>query len=90
MTDWILTVHISDYWRSDHLTFEEKRDGIVARFRNSRWRKVTCDQAAFDRLINVLAAADNAKWFDEVMDLVWDLADEEGIWIETHAKAVQL
>jgi hypothetical protein len=61
------------------MTFEEKRDAIIGRIRESGWQSEDLDNA-----LGELAEAEDAADFDEVWDLIYDLADEERVWIDLY------
>lgn len=83
MGTWFLTVELADYWQNEELPFKDKRDGIVARLRSSNWRRLTPYPGHFDELLNALGATADLAAFDAVFDELYDLADSDGIWIET-------
>lgn len=83
MGTWFLTVELGEYWQDEDLPFKDKRDAIVTRLRCSNWRKLTPYPGHFDELLNALGATADADAFDAAFNELYDLADSDGIWIET-------
>lgn len=90
MANWLLTVHLSDYWQNQNRPFEELRDGIVDRINASRWGAVSKTPEKLDRILDRVRRAADVEEFDALFNLVYDLADTDRVWIETHGKVVQL
>lgn len=88
--NWTLTVHLSHLWNDSEIGFEEKRDGIVAILRASRWRKLTPYPDDLDNLIDELECSADVDEFDGAFSEIYDRADIDGVWIETHGKVVKL
>ena len=51
--------------------------------RNSRWGDLTANKDWLDQLLEDLERTSNGDEFDKVWDDVYDLADEERVWIAT-------
>lgn len=83
---WAETLDVSDVFHDDELSFEERRDAIVAVLKASRWYR-KADQHAFDGVVDIvndhLAYAENADEFDAWWDELYDLADYDRVWIKT-------
>jgi hypothetical protein len=79
LRSWKRTVNLKGVWRNEAMTFEERRDAIIGRIRESGWQSEDLDNA-----IDELAEAEDADDFNEVWDLIYDLADEERVWIDLH------
>jgi hypothetical protein len=82
---WDRKIRLADVWRNEAMTFEQRRDAIVRRLRVSSWVK-GCDE--FDELpqaIGELSEVADANAFDEVWDLIYDLADADRVWIDTRS-----
>lgn len=80
---WDRKIRLGDVFHNDALTFEQKRDTIVTRIRNSGWLK---GRDEFDELVlavEELAESDNVNWFDSVWSLIYDIADYDRVWIDT-------
>jgi uncharacterized protein YozE (UPF0346 family) len=83
MTVWQQTIRLGDVFHDESLTFDQRRDQIVERLRQSRWFK---HRDAFDMLadlIEELAGTENESDFDEVWNSIYDEADADKVWIET-------
>ncbi|NKY60426.1 hypothetical protein [Nocardia flavorosea] len=81
---WDETIDVSRVWNDDDLSFEEKRDAIVAQFKRSRWFR---DDDEFGRVREIvdeeIAYAEDVDEFDGWWDELYDLADYDRIWIKT-------
>ncbi len=80
---WDRRINVADIWRNEALTFEQRRDAIVARLRTSAW---LAGRNASDPLVEAvdgLAAADDVDEFDGWWDEVYDHADYDRVWIAT-------
>lgn len=77
---WDETIDLTHVWDDDDLSFEEKRDAIVARLKTSRWFKNDPQPQA---IVDVLAQTENVDEFDGWFDELYDHADYARIWIKT-------
>lgn len=80
---WDRRINVSDVWRDENLTFEQRRDAIVARLNASPWIK-NRDQSGFDQLGDIvynLSTADDVEEFDGWWDELYDHADYDRVWI---------
>ena len=82
MAIWLYKIDLKDVWHNDELSFEEKRNEIVKRLRDSSWFK---DSYSFELedLIDWLELTGNVQEFDHQFRYIYDLADEDRTWIET-------
>lgn len=80
MANWFETIDLEDIWSDEDTTFEETRDSIVARFRDSRWYQ---NGSRPRRLIALLELTIDHRDFDSVFNLIYDAADNDRIWIKT-------
>jgi hypothetical protein len=82
---WDETVDVSDVWRDDALSFERRRDAIVAKLKASHWyqRDGADEGDELNEVVWSLAEADDADCFDHHWDELYDLADYACIWIKT-------
>ena len=83
MAHWKYTVDLKDVWRNWEIPFRDQRDQIIARIRESAWARETGDPVMFGFLIRHLERAENAQQFDAIFSAVYNLADDERVWIET-------
>lgn len=88
--NWILTIELSDVWRDEALPVTEKAAKIVERIEKSGWLDLTPDPDTFRDLLADLKEAETVGTFDYMFSDVYDLADSDGVWIETHGKVVEL
>lgn len=82
---WDRRINLADIWRNPDLTFEERRDRIVAQLRKSPWLTGR-DTSGFDELgdiVDNLAAAETVGEFDGWWDELYDRADYDRVWIAT-------
>jgi hypothetical protein len=80
---WDRKLSFRGLFHNDSLTFEQSRDAIVARLRSSAW---LTGRDEFDELVcavEELSEAPSVSDFDQVWDLIYDIADDERVWIET-------
>ena len=76
---WDKTLQLGDVFHAD-LPFEQIRDTIVTRIRESGWPEDNYDVAD---LIDELAETADGGEFDPVWNAVYDEADRDRVWIET-------
>lgn len=84
MKQWKYTLRLGDLFHNDALTFEEKRDRMVARMKAQPWWNKFDDETWLGH--DLATAADVDEW-DEYWDLFYDWADTERIWVETRERA---
>jgi len=67
------------------MTFEERKSAIIDQIRASRWYRRAEDDRADDLhdILNMLGETADEEEFDNVWENVYDLADEDRIWIAT-------
>ncbi len=78
---WLLTINLRDVFRNEDMTFEERRDAIVARIRASGW--ITEDDWSLDNLVEELGDVETTDEFDAVWDEIYNEADADRVWIAT-------
>ena len=84
MPHWNISLNLTDLWRNEDIGFEEKRDKIVAVIKASGWRKITPYPDYFDSLVDEVAETLNITEFDLAFSEIYDQADADRVWIETH------
>lgn len=83
---WDRKLDVSDVFHNDALTFEQRRDSIVRKIRNSGWLD---GRDMFDDLVLAVEGLENADDVDEFdgwWDEVYDHADYDRAWISTHPR----
>lgn len=80
---WDRTVLLGGVFRNQEMTFEQRRDGIVAALRSSGWPRVAADPQGLAELFEELADTADGDSFDVVWDVVYDVANEDRVWIDT-------
>jgi hypothetical protein len=83
MPVWNLTVNLKSLWGVTEITFPSKRDGIVKLIKESGWDQYTDDVLTFEALVDELAETADNRSFDAVFQDLYDLADNDRVWIET-------
>ncbi|MEV0267756.1 hypothetical protein AB0H43_03190 [Hamadaea sp. NPDC050747] len=84
MPHWEYRVNVADVWRNPEMTFEQRRDSIVATLRRNRWFKIEGDEGSeLHEVVEGLSHADDATDFDHFWDQLYDLADLDRAWIAT-------
>jgi hypothetical protein len=63
------------------MTFEERRDAIVAVLRGSAWLKGYDEFDWVPEIVDNLADASDADEFDGWWDELYDMADTDRVWI---------
>lgn len=83
---WAHQLDLSGVFHDDALTFEQRRDAIVAIIKASRWYR-RADRNQLDGVVDIvddhLAYAETADEFDDRWDELYDLAGYERVWIKT-------
>lgn len=80
---WKYTINLADVFHSDTLTFEQKRDVIVERLRNSQWFKTKGEFDDLPQFVDELAGTSDEDAFDGVWSSIYDEADADRVWIKT-------
>jgi hypothetical protein len=77
---WAHQIDVSDIFHNEALTFEQRRDRIVARLQASAWCR---NSEAVQELTDELADSENGDEFDGPWDDLYDEADYDRVWIKT-------
>jgi hypothetical protein len=82
---WDRYVRLADVFHNEAMSFEERRDAIVARLRASQWlREEHPDEGdELHQFIEELGDARNNDEFRGPWDEIYDIADVERVWIST-------
>jgi hypothetical protein len=84
MPAWDYRIDLRPVFRSEELTFEQRRDAIVDRLRTSSWVRDREDAGAdLSTLVDELAEAADTDAFDRLWDDLYDEADADRAWIAT-------
>lgn len=84
MAHWQITIGLTDIWKNDNFSFEEQVELIVARIKKSGWRDITPYPDFFDGLIANLESSEDKEEFNGWWYELYDQADSDRVWIETH------
>ncbi len=85
MPHWEYTIDLGDVFHNDALSYKKKRDAIVDRLRASRWLREAGPGSTIVLLVDQLALAGSVERFDRIWNNVYDEANIDRAWIETHA-----
>lgn len=80
---WEHKINLADVFHNDSLTFEERRDAIVRRIRETAWFKGYGEFDSLPQLVEELADTENASEFDGPWEWIYDIADADRVWIAT-------
>lgn len=82
---WDSKLRLADVWRNPEMTFTERRDAIVARIRASQWFKGYDEYDDLPQFTEELSEVETAEDFDITWTQIYDIADADRVWIETHS-----
>ena len=87
MPHWEYLVDVKDIWGMD-VAFEEKRDEIVKRIRESKWfadmgQETEGDYTGLADVVDGLATSTTVDVFDSWWAELYDYADQDRAWIAT-------
>lgn len=80
---WDRRVSLADVFHNEDMTFEARRDAIVARIRASAWFKSYGSGDELHLFVEELADAADGDEFDGPWDCIYDIADIDRVWIAT-------
>lgn len=80
---WDRKINLADVFHNDGLTFEQKRDAIVARIRASAWFKQYDEYDDLPQYVEELADTEDNASFNAVWSEIYDIADYDRVWIAT-------
>lgn len=78
---WKETIRLGGLFRSEHLSFEEKRDMFIRAVRRSRWFRAEAEGSELHLMIEEAADAETMDDLRIVLDSVYDEADLARVWI---------
>jgi hypothetical protein len=88
MPHWKHKIYLSDVWKNEDLTFEQQRDAIVQRLRDSSWYRKR-DTTGFDDLgefVQDLSEVTDFDSFNEVWYAIYEEADYgHACWIDLYS-----
>jgi hypothetical protein len=80
---WDRTIRLGDVFHNEAMSFEERRDAIVRRLRDSRWLRDHDEGDELHQFIEELADTADKTEFNGPWDEIYDIADVERVWIDT-------
>lgn len=79
---WDNKLRLGDVFHSEVLTFEQRRDAIVARIRKARWYDE--DDMTLTEIVENLSCAEDTDEFDGWWSEFYDWCDAgKRVWVET-------
>lgn len=88
MPNWKNKIYLSDIWKNEDLAFEQRRDAIVQRIKESRWYEDR-DTDGFDDLgmyVEDLAYSQDYDEFNDYWAAIYDEADRDhSCWIDLYS-----
>jgi hypothetical protein len=81
MIPWRYSLDVSDVWKSANLTFDQQKAEIVNRLKRHVWYFE--NEELREEVVPGIAAATNVYEFDKWWDILYDLADEDRVWVAT-------
>jgi len=80
---WDRKIRLADIFHNEAMTFEQRRDAIVARLRASAWFKECDEYDDLPQFVEELSETRDVDEFDGPWDCIYDIADADRVWIET-------
>ena len=80
MAQWLMEIDLRHIWRNEELTFSARKDAIVQIFRAHDWHSFP----GVSDIVDAIEAADDVKAFDAAWSLMYDMADEDRVWVRLH------
>jgi hypothetical protein len=84
-TGWTLTIRLGDVWKDPERDFEQRRDEIVRRIKDSRWFRADTTGELAD-VVDDLASAPEPWRFDIAWNHLYDLADDARVWVDIYSR----
>ena len=85
MAVWVLKIDLRQFvaqWRAGELSIEELARKVVAEIKGTTWRSWTADPHTWDDTVDRLLQATNDREYTAAFEYIYDLADEDRVWIE--------
>ena len=80
---WAHKINLADVFHNEDMSFEAKRDAIVARIRASAWFKGYDECGDLSQFVEELADTEDGDEFDGPWSEIYDIADYDRVWIAT-------
>lgn len=87
MPQWNQTISLGDLvqqWKNEQIDIPELAELVVERIKRSGWRELTPYPDTFDGMLVGLANAEDRYSYEAAFEEIYDLADSDRVWIETH------
>lgn len=80
---WNQTIDLKDTFHNDDLSIPAKGKIVADRIRVSGWLEDTAYPDTLRDFLAALEQSETAREFDNVWSDIYDVADEDRVWIET-------
>lgn len=87
MPHWNLKIDLApevEEWKLGAISVEELARKVVARIKDSGWRAFSPYPHTWDDTVDRLLQVETPGQYEEAFDHIYDLADEDRVWIATH------
>ena len=86
MPVWHLTLDLSlpvQRWRDGEITIPELAKQVTEKIKKSRWKNITGNEAELDAALDELLTSNSSNDYEFHFAHLYDLADQDRVWIET-------
>lgn len=87
MPNWNLKIDLAPevkQWKDGEVSIEELARAVKSKIDKSGWRAFTPYPHTFDDHLGRLLQAETASQYEAAFEYIYDLADEDRVWIDTH------
>ena len=87
MPHWELKVDLApevEAYKAGELSIEELARKVVQRFKDSGWRAFSPYPHTWDDTVDRLLQVETAGQYESAFEYIYDLADQDRVWIQTH------
>jgi len=85
MPVWVLKIDLRQFvnqWSAGELSIEELARKVVAEIKGTTWRSWTAYPHTWDDTVDRLLQATTSAEYENAFDYIYDLADQDRVWIE--------
>lgn len=86
MPNWNLKINLAPevkQWKDGEVSIEGLARAVVAKLKDSGWRAFSPYPHTWDDTIDRLLQAETASQYEAAFEPIYDLADEDRVWIDT-------
>ena len=87
MPNWNLKIDLApevEAWKVGAVSIEELARKVVERFKESGWRAFSPYPHTWDDMIDRLLQVETPAQYENAFEYIYDLADQDRVWISTH------